>query len=174
MQSLVPAVLAGKTGAPPMRGENTQGGCYMAQTEHLGLHQWEASDSFLRTDFNEDFAKIDAAVGTLQAGLEGVMAMGVYRGNAQNSENVARLIEVGFTPRVVVVKTHAYVGSGTVSSTVMEWDSFSLAVAATGAPQTVPGIGSVLVEVAEGGFQVGGYQSRFNRNSYQYLWFALR
>ena len=35
----------------------------MAQTEHLGLHQWEASDSFLRTDFNEDFAKIDAAVG---------------------------------------------------------------------------------------------------------------
>ena len=35
----------------------------MAQTEHLGLHQWEATDSFLRTDFNEDFAKIDGAVG---------------------------------------------------------------------------------------------------------------
>lgn len=34
----------------------------MAQTEHLGLHQWEATDSFLRTDFNEDFAKIDGAV----------------------------------------------------------------------------------------------------------------
>lgn len=35
----------------------------MAQTEHLGLHQWEATDSFLRTDFNEDFQKIDGAVG---------------------------------------------------------------------------------------------------------------
>ncbi len=32
------------------------------QTEHLGLHQWEAGDSFLRSDFNEDFAKIDAGV----------------------------------------------------------------------------------------------------------------
>lgn len=37
----------------------------MAQTEHLGLHQWEAGDNFLRTDFNEDFAKIDAAAGGL-------------------------------------------------------------------------------------------------------------
>ena len=32
------------------------------QTANLGLHQWEASDHFLRTEFNEDFAKIDAAV----------------------------------------------------------------------------------------------------------------
>ena len=42
----------------------------MAQTEHLGLHQWEATDSFLRTDFNEDFQKIDGAVGeTLRSHL---------------------------------------------------------------------------------------------------------
>ena len=36
----------------------------MAQyTPNYGLHQWEASDSFLRTDFNEDHARIDAALG---------------------------------------------------------------------------------------------------------------
>ena len=32
------------------------------QTANLGLHQWEATDHFRRTEFNEDFAKIDAAV----------------------------------------------------------------------------------------------------------------
>ena len=32
-------------------------------TTNYGLHQWEASDDFLRTDFNTDFAKIDAALG---------------------------------------------------------------------------------------------------------------
>ena len=31
------------------------------QTEHLGLHQWESSDPFLREDFNEDNQKIDEA-----------------------------------------------------------------------------------------------------------------
>ena len=32
-------------------------------TEHYQLHQWVPEDDFLRTDFNEDFAKIDAALG---------------------------------------------------------------------------------------------------------------
>ena len=31
-------------------------------TEHYQLHQWVPEDDFLRTDFNEDFAKIDAAI----------------------------------------------------------------------------------------------------------------
>ena len=36
----------------------------MAQyTENYSLHQWEAEDPFLRTDFNGDFSKIDAALG---------------------------------------------------------------------------------------------------------------
>ena len=32
-------------------------------TAHYQLHQWEPEDSFLRTDFNEDHAKIDGALG---------------------------------------------------------------------------------------------------------------
>ena len=36
----------------------------MAQyTSNIGLHQWAPSDHFLRTDFNQDFAKIDGAFG---------------------------------------------------------------------------------------------------------------
>lgn len=38
----------------------------MAQyTSNIGLHQWEPEDNFLRTEFNQDFAKIDAAFGDL-------------------------------------------------------------------------------------------------------------
>ncbi|MBU5436313.1 hypothetical protein [Pseudoflavonifractor sp. MSJ-37] len=36
-------------------------------TEHHQLHQWEPGDPFLRTDFNEDLAKIDGALGGLEA-----------------------------------------------------------------------------------------------------------
>ena len=32
-------------------------------TPNYGLHQWEAGDNFLRTDFNADFSKIDTALG---------------------------------------------------------------------------------------------------------------
>jgi hypothetical protein len=50
----------------------------MAQyTSNIGLHQWEPSDHFLRTDFNQDFAKIDGAFGqcgTVQGWLEDTAA----------------------------------------------------------------------------------------------------
>ncbi|WP_186566636.1 hypothetical protein [Lawsonibacter celer] len=35
-------------------------------TDNYQLHQWEPGDDFLRTDFNEDFQKIDAALGALR------------------------------------------------------------------------------------------------------------
>ncbi len=35
----------------------------MANTPNIGLHQWQPEDSFLREEFNEDFRKIDTAVG---------------------------------------------------------------------------------------------------------------
>ena len=41
------------------------------QTEHLGLHQWESTDPFLREDFNEDNRKIDAAVNRAQTTADG-------------------------------------------------------------------------------------------------------
>ena len=32
-------------------------------TPNYRLHQWEPEDKFLRTDFNEDFASLDTALG---------------------------------------------------------------------------------------------------------------
>ena len=37
----------------------------MKQTEHYGLNQWDPADRILRTDFNADNAKIDAALAEL-------------------------------------------------------------------------------------------------------------
>ena len=69
-------------------------------TTNYQLHQWEASDDFLRTDFNEDFAKIDAAirsaVETAQAKPE--VIFGTYTGN--NAEH--REINLGFQPKAII------------------------------------------------------------------------
>ena len=48
-------------------------------TEHYQLHQWEPSDNFLRTDFNQDFARIDTGIRAAKAQaerLEREMALG--------------------------------------------------------------------------------------------------
>lgn len=72
-------------------------------TEHYSLHQWEAEDSFLRTDFNEDNAKIDAALTTLSTQLSGVgYLVGQYVGNG----SYPRTIELGFQPKAVMLTTH--------------------------------------------------------------------
>ena len=35
------------------------------KTTNYKLHQWEATDDFLRTEFNENFGKLDGAVRNL-------------------------------------------------------------------------------------------------------------
>ena len=70
-----------------------------SNTANYGLHQWEATDDFLRTDFNTDFAKIDAAL----AGLEGDKAEIVF-GNFTGDGSAVRTIDLGFTPLAVLVE----------------------------------------------------------------------
>ena len=45
----------------------------MAETPNIKLHQWQPNDDFLREEFNQDFAKIDTAVGNLSALLPRVL-----------------------------------------------------------------------------------------------------
>ena len=78
-------------------------------TSHYQLHQWEASDSFLRTDFNTDFQKIDAAIRgvetTLSAAIAGKSAAvgGSYAGNGG-----VTTVTLGFRPKAVVVSLNFY------------------------------------------------------------------
>ena len=88
-------------------------------TEHYQLHQWEPTDDFLRTDFNTDFAKIDAALGEKAETEELVevrnlaeskcrAVVGSYTGNGAARQTV----NMGFRPKVVVVDDTSSYSSG--------------------------------------------------------------
>ena len=97
-------------------------------TPNYQLNQWEPEDKVVRTDFNEDNAKIDAALAgkaeasTLEALSKTVagkadtseitrleqsvaarttLVAGFYTGDGQES----RIINLGFTPRALLVMT---------------------------------------------------------------------
>ena len=83
-------------------------------TPNYQLNQWAATDKVLREEFNQDNAKIDAALAAIQAAViqeadqrqEAVEAVaatvpqivtGTYTGNGAAS----RFIDLGFTPKAV-------------------------------------------------------------------------
>lgn len=86
-------------------------------TEHFSLNQWQADDQVKRTDFNEDNAKIDAALNDLSGGLAKkattavlealskklasmpCLVTGTYTGDGTDS----RLISLGFQPKALLV-----------------------------------------------------------------------
>ena len=96
-------------------------------TSNYQLHQWVPSDNFLRTDFNTDFQKIDAAlaalnsgkagagtvsslqsaVSSLQSAMDGKLELrsGSYSGNG----STGRVISVGATPRILFISQNAFV-----------------------------------------------------------------
>lgn len=78
----------------------------MKQTEHYQLNQWEASDRILMEDFNNDNAKLDAALAALAQTVAG------------QGETMAGLGNCG-------IVTGSYVGSGTFGSDAPNTLTFS-------------------------------------------------
>ena len=126
-------------------------------TTNYQLHQWEASDDFLRTDFNTDFQKIDAALGAkaeaeeTQAELEkkAEVVKGTYTGNGGTLA-----VNLGFRPRAVLVS---------LGSWYYNEPRFS-----------IDGEGSYL-DMTANGFEVQQEQnSRMNVNNRVYQYLALR
>ena len=137
----------------------------MAQTEHLGLHQWEASDSFLRTDFNTDFAKIDAAVG-------GLITVGTYTGNAPyGNQTLKQEITLGFQPRMVLVWV---ITSSSSNFNLLDWSSSIMGVALPGLPQQESDGRYTTLEITETGFRAGGFQQYLNSSGVTYAYLAIR
>ena len=121
-------------------------------TTNYQLCQWEATDKVLRTDFNQDNQKIDAALAgkaesedlaTLAAATPKVAA-GSYTGDGSTT----RLFELGFTPKAVLVLTNG--GQTYYRDSANHYYG---GLAATGAPVVGQQNYSV-VEVVEVGFQV--------------------
>ncbi|OUQ82657.1 hypothetical protein [Flavonifractor sp. An10] len=81
-----------------------------AYTSNYQLHQWVPEDDFLRTDFNEDFAKIDAALG--EAATESDLAVirgnlldkcRAYCGTFLGDGTASRVVNIGVRPYAVIV-----------------------------------------------------------------------
>lgn len=128
-------------------------------TENFGLHQWVPEDDFLRTDFNTDFQKIDAALGEAltdddltevwtEIFSKCEFRFGSFVGNGASS----RAIDVGDEPSIVVVTNTQSM------ETTMFTKSLSMGPLA----------------VLSNGFQVGvGGQVPQNLTDTVYCWFCL-
>ena len=73
-------------------------------TANYQLHQWEPADFFLRTDFNADFAKLDAALAG-KAGLADLAEkLGAVTGSYTGDGSAGRTIALGFAPIAVFLR----------------------------------------------------------------------
>ena len=138
-------------------------------TANYQLHQWVPEDNFLRTDFNQDFQKIDAALAGLEAGKVGPEAleplksdiasvrttangkaaavMGSYTGDG----SFPRMISLGYAPKAVYLDTGRTV------------------LAALNGGSTALGI-----QIKVGGFQLLSNNSATNESGKSYRYMAVR
>ena len=87
-------------------------------TQNYGLHQWAPGDQFRRTDFNEDFLKLDTALGqkaeasstsssisSINSAIDALEGrVQVVVGQYTGSGTLPRTISLGFTPRAVLLE----------------------------------------------------------------------
>ena len=75
-------------------------------TSNYQLHQWVPEDDFLRTDFNTDFQKIDAALAGLDTQIS--LKCRIYRGNYIGNGTTPHLIAMPSTPEAVILSLDTY------------------------------------------------------------------
>ena len=102
-------------------------------SEHLGLHLWEPTDQVLRTEFNQNWQKIDTAVAEAQ---EKPYVIGSYTGNGGTQS-----IDLGFKPRFLHI-------TGTICNYYSYRSTYQHEVATGGAQA------SEVVQLTDTGFTV--------------------
>lgn len=75
-------------------------------TSNYQLHQWVPEDDFLRSDFNEDFQKIDAGLHAAQSLADQLEAekSGIVTGSYTGDGTKGRQISLGFYAEAVIVE----------------------------------------------------------------------
>lgn len=70
------------------------------KSKNYGLHLWAPSDSFLRTEFNDNFTRIDeklaANLNQVNKRIDALLVYGTYKGTGGTQH-----IVLGFRPKVV-------------------------------------------------------------------------
>ena len=136
-------------------------------TENYGLCQWEATDSFVRTEFNQDNARIDAALKDLSdtVELKCRMKTGTYTGNGTDYRD-SQTIDVGFPIQAVLVENRAGNRSQAVNAATLG----GLALKGTSLYND-----ETLVSISGSSFTVyvgGQYKGNLNREGTTYLYVA--
>lgn len=124
------------------------------KTANYQLNQWEAKDSFLRADFNEDNAKIDAALTALKASQVRIVH-GSYTGNGADTQFIA----LEQMPQMLIVTYNGRTSQGNImyGGTIY------------------PGAGSEAISLTDTGFTAKGgsgsnqYRGNLSGNKYHYL-----
>ena len=120
-------------------------------TSNYQLCQWEGTDKVLRTDFNSDNAKIDAA---LKANADAVSAEAEARAAAVSSEASARAAaDAALTASIPKVKVGTYTGDGGDSKTISVGFTPKAVLVLTREGQTITGTG---IQFIHGGLAVTG------------------
>ena len=107
------------------------------QTSNYGLNQWAAEDPVLRTDFNQDNAKLDASLGAIDKRIPRIVT-GTYMGNGEESQT----IELGFQPQILMVS----VRSGNDQGRIVD----------SGVQIAFPDCPAYMLKITETGFIVSG------------------
>ena len=133
------------------------------KTNNYNLHAWVGTDPFRMDEFNENFSKLDANLGTLATQLSSLaasvprIAYGTYTGNKSWSEGYgSQTISVGFQPKAVLVVRSGYIWGDDSAP-------FSKAALILRGQTIYVYNNYVGGAVTSNGFQVGSYLSR---NSY--------
>ena len=129
------------------------------QTSNYGLNQWAAEDPVLRTDFNRDNAKLDAALFDMATRI----TVGSYTGDGTSE---TRTISLPFTPQLVLL-------SGYYGSAYTQYGYFTVAFGPychsfLGESNNADGN----IRIVENGFQVLG--THHNLNGFEEHYIAMR
>ena len=146
-------------------------------SQNLGLHLWEPTDQVLRTEFNQNWQKIDTAVNAAQETAEAAQTaanavsnaytpgnkpfkVGSYSGNGST-----QTIELGFKPSLVII----YQEVGAYTDGELGGDHFMISTGLNYPDK---------VSFTSTGFKVGVSSSipypRVNGSPFSYLYVAFR
>lgn len=89
----------------------------MEHTEYYQLSLWDADDRIMREDFNDNNAKIDAAL------AEKPFVIGEYRGDGTMQADGGQTVELGFHARFIIVTHSDDVGFYNSSAGITEADT---------------------------------------------------
>ena len=139
------------------------------KSEHLQLHLWEPGDSVLRTEFNENWEKLDASAAQAQADLTAGLAevtnslrkvaVGTYTGNGGTMT-----VKLGFKPIAVFV----------CNQRVDVYDGYLCGLALSGQPAFEQYNSTKLLILTSTGFQaIHGTNASMNASSYKYNYIAV-